>query len=181
MRYSESAAPLESWYDGQALRLPDELRSKAQHQPLADVGLHELVGERLELSEGCDREEQADRGGEEGGSGSRDGRRQQRLKGWGERTRPEDRVDHDLEGHGVQERDGTRQQPDAEQDGEVEPVGPRLAQQSPVQGEIAHKASLRRSRSTISRIVAVAALHCSSARAANRSAPKPSRATATQA
>src|SRR5207248_11010530 len=64
----------------------------------------------------------SDLGGEEGTSGSRNGLRQQRPNGWGERARPEHRVDDDLEGHGVQERDGTRQYTDAEQDGEVEPV-----------------------------------------------------------
>src|SRR2546422_8390792 len=54
------------------------------------------------------------------------------------------------------------------------------SQQSPIQRDVAHKASLRRSRPTSSRIVAVAALHCSTARAADRTAPRPSTAAATR-
>src|SRR5438445_3040768 len=147
---------------------------------LTDVGLHETVGECLQLGERRDAEQQTDRHQQRPG-GSQHRRWQDRPHVHGERMRAEHRIEDDLERHRVEQREGAREQPDPEQARQVEPVRPRLAQQSPVQAEIAHKASLRRRRSTISRIVAVAALHCSTARAANRSAPKPSTAAATQA
>ena len=125
----------------EALRLLHQLGPETEHQPLADVGLHELVGERLQLAKRRDREQEPDGDREQGGGRSDDGRGQQRVKKAGERPRPEHGVDGDLERHGVQQRDRARQQPDPEQDREVEPVGPSLPHQAAVQREVTHLGS----------------------------------------
>src|SRR5207244_7102953 len=101
-------------------------------------------------------------------------RRNEGVNVCGQRVRAEHRIDDDLERDRIEQRDRARDDPEREQAGEVEPVGPRLPQQPPVQCEVTHARRGSLNRATACRIVAMAAMHCSMMCRTGRTAPTPS-------
>ncbi|OLE97363.1 MAG: hypothetical protein AUG75_09165 [Cyanobacteria bacterium 13_1_20CM_4_61_6] len=91
---------------GQALGMVHELRAQPEDQTLADVGLHELVGQRLQPPEDGNGEEQADCDREEGVRGPSRRRGEHDAQEARQGPGAEHRINHDLQRHRVQQRDG---------------------------------------------------------------------------